>query len=156
MKSSLFILTSLVLFACGGKADVQEKKGKIESTIAVDEGKKTGTGNASEDFSMTTMKFDQEEIDLGKVKKGSKTKAVFTVTNTGKNPLNITNVQPSCGCTTASKPEKPIAPGKSEKIEIFFEPKPDQVKEQSKSVTVTANTDPAVVVLKFKAYVLPN
>jgi hypothetical protein len=156
MKNSLFILTSLVLFACGGKADVQEKKGKIESTIAVDEGKKTGTGNASADFSMTTMKFDQEEIDLGKVKKGSKTKAVFTVTNTGKNPLNITNVQPSCGCTTASKPEKPIAPGKSEKIEIFFEPKPDQVKEQSKSVTVTANTDPAVVVLKFKAYVLPN
>jgi hypothetical protein len=31
MKSSLFILTSLVLFACGGKADVQEKKGKSQT-----------------------------------------------------------------------------------------------------------------------------
>jgi hypothetical protein len=156
MRLILFCLTVLLIVSCGGQSEVKEKKGTVESTIAVDEGKKTGTGNASEDFSMTTMKFDQEEIDLGNVKKGSKTKAVFTVTNTGKNPLTITNVQPSCGCTTASKPEKPIAPGKSEKIEIFFEPKPDQVKEQNKSVTVTANTDPAVVVLKFKAYVLPN
>ena len=156
MRLILFCLIVLLIVSCGGQPEVKEKKGTVESTIAVDEGKKTGTGNASEDFSMTTMKFDQEEIDLGNVKKGSKTKAVFTVTNTGKNPLNITNVQPSCGCTTASKPEKPIAPGKSEKIEIFFEPKPDQVKEQNKSVTVTANTDPAVVVLKFKAYVLPN
>lgn len=156
MKKLIYIFSVILVSSCSSKSQVQEKKGKIESSIAVDEVKNKGTSNTSEDFGMTTMKFDQEEIDLGNVKKGSKTKAVFTVTNTGKNPLNITNVQPSCGCTTASKPDKPIAPGKSEKIEIFFEPKPEQVKEQNKSVTVTANTDPAVVVLKFKAYVLPN
>ncbi|MBM3452842.1 MAG: DUF1573 domain-containing protein [Bacteroidetes bacterium] len=145
MKNSLLILTILVTLACGGK-----------SSVAVDEGKKTVTGNASDDLSKTTMKFDNDEIDLGNVQKGSKTKAIFTVTNTGKNPLKITDVKPSCGCTTASKPENPILPGKSEKIEIYFEPNSEQVKEQIKSVTVIANTDPPVVVLKFKAYVLPN
>jgi hypothetical protein len=135
---------------------VNEKKGKIESSVGVDEPKNASSSVSGKDLGMTSMKFDKEEIDLGNVKKGSKTTAVFTVTNTGKNPLNITNVQPSCGCTTASKPEKPIPPGGSDKIEVVFEPKPDQTKEQNKSVTITANTDPAVVVLKFKAYVLPN
>ncbi len=155
MKRAFYLSVVLLFAACSSEEKVENKKGKVESSVAVDENPADAKKSKSDDFGLTTMVFDQEEIDLGKVKKGSKTKAVFTVTNTGKNPLNITNVQPSCGCTTASKPEKPIAPGKSEKIEVFFEPKPDQTKEQTKSVTITANTDPVVVVLKFKAYVLP-
>jgi hypothetical protein len=155
MKYLNFSLMVLIFVSCNSQQDIQEKKGKVESTIGVDE-PKSGITKSNDDLGLTSMKFDKEEIDLGKVKKGSKTKAVFTVTNTGKNPLNITNVQPSCGCTTASKPEKPIPPGQSDKIEVFFEPKPEQLDEQNKSVTITANTDPAVVVLKFKAFVLPN
>jgi hypothetical protein len=156
MKSIFYSMLVMSILACESKTEVNEKKGKIESSVAVDEPKNAGDSTSEKDFGLTTMKFDKEEIDLGNVKKGSKTTAVFTVTNTGKNPLNISNVQPSCGCTTASKPEKPIPPGGSDKIEVVFEPKPEQTKEQNKSVTITANTDPAVVVLKFKAYVLPN
>lgn len=156
MKKAIYFSAFLFLLSCGTDEKVESKKGKVESTVGVDENPADAKKANEDDFGQTTMKFDSEEIDLGKVKKGSATKAVFTVTNTGKNPLNITNVQPSCGCTTASKPDKPIEPGKSEKIEIEFKPKPDQTKEQMKSVTITANTDPAVVVLKFKAYVLPN
>jgi hypothetical protein len=156
MKSIFYSIFVLSLLSCGSKTEVNEKKGSVESSVAVDEPKNASSSADGQDLGLTSMKFDKEEIDLGNVKKGSKTTAVFTVTNTGKNPLNITNVQPSCGCTTASKPEKPIPPGGSNKIEVVFEPKPEQTKEQNKSVTITANTDPAVVVLKFKAYVLPN
>jgi hypothetical protein len=156
MKKQIYFSLFLFLLSCGAEEKVESKKGKVESSVAVDENPADAKKANEDDFGQTTMIFDKEEIDLGNVKKGSKTKAVFTVTNTGKNPLNITNVQPSCGCTTASKPEKPIPPGGSDKIEVVFEPKPDQTKEQTKSVTITANTDPAVVVLKFKAFVLPN
>ena len=156
MKKQIYFSLFLFLLSCGAEEKVESKKGKVESSVAVDENPADAKKANEDDFGQTTMKFDKEEIDLGNVKKGSKTTAVFTVTNTGKNPLNITNVQPSCGCTTASKPEKPIPPGGSDKIEVVFKPKPDQTKEQTKSVTITANTDPVVVVLKFKAYVLPN
>jgi hypothetical protein len=75
------------------------------------------------------------------------------VTNTGKNPLIIDKVDVSGGCTTAEKPEKPILPGKSDKISVVFHPKPGQLNEQKKTITVTANTEPKIVVLDIQAFV---
>jgi hypothetical protein len=80
-------------------------------------------------------------------------KATFVVTNTGDKPLIISDVAVSCGCTTAEKPSAPIPPGKSDKIAVVFHPKPGQLKEQKKSITVTANTMPEIVVLDIQAYV---
>ena len=77
----------------------------------------------------------------------------FIVTNTGKNPLIIEKVEASCGCTTPEKPEKPILPGKSDKINVVFHPKPGQTGEQNKTVTVTSNTSPRSTLLKIKAFV---
>jgi hypothetical protein len=97
--------------------------------------------------------FDKMEHDFGKVKVDTDNKTVFYVTNTGKKPLIIEGVSASCGCTTPTKPEQAIQPGKKDKIEVVFHPKPGQLKEQSKTVTVTANTDPKMVVLNIKAFV---
>ena len=83
-------------------------------------------------------------------------KAFFTVTNTGKKPLIIENVSASCGCTTPKKPEKPIPPGKSDRIEVGFHPRDGQLDAQEKSITVSANTDSKMEVLKIKAFVLPK
>jgi len=101
----------------------------------------------------TSLKFDKLIHDFGKVKEESDNKTVFRVTNTGKFPLIIDAVKASCGCTTPSKPTEPIAPGKSDKIEVVFHPNVGQLNKQSKTVRVTANTEPKETVLKISAFV---
>ena len=53
--------------------------------------------------------------DFGTVAKGEKVHAIFEVRNTGKAPLEITQVRPTCGCTVASF-DRTIAPGGTGKI----------------------------------------
>jgi hypothetical protein len=102
---------------------------------------------------MTTMSFDKMSHDYGKVPADTDNKTIFRVTNTGKKPLMIEKVSASCGCTTPSKPDKPIPPGKSDEIVVVFHPKETQLGQQNKTVTVIANTDPKMEVLSISAMV---
>jgi len=54
--------------------------------------------------------------DFGTVPKGEKIKAVFQVRNTGKAPLEISQVRPTCGCTVANF-DRTIAAGGTGKVE---------------------------------------
>lgn len=65
----------------------------------------------------TTMQVDPV-FDAGVVVKGEKVKAQFVVRNTGKYPLVIAEVKPSCSCTVGSKPEDPIQPGEEGIIKL--------------------------------------
>jgi hypothetical protein len=110
--------------------------------------------NATSTAGNTTLEFDKYEHSFGKVFVGTDNKHVFRVKNTGKNPLVINDASASCGCTVPKKPEKPIAPGESGEIEVIFSPKPGQTGTQSKTVTVTSNTDPSTTILTISAEVV--
>ena len=153
-------LSVLGLVACSDSNE--SKEGEVVSKIAANGSSDAELQESLKEIeeeekelaaSTTTMSFDKTTIDFGKIKEDSENKASFVVTNTGKNPLIIEKVDVSCGCTTAKKPEKPIAPGKSDKIEIVFHPKVGQLDDQNKTVTISANTDPEVQVLNIKAFV---
>jgi hypothetical protein len=60
-------------------------------------------------------KVDKMEHDFGANVKQlpDGVSATFTVTNIGKEPLLIENVQASCGCTVPAWDKSPIAPGKT-------------------------------------------
>ncbi len=58
-------------------------------------------------------KFATETINLGKIKQGVPTKAVFTVTNISNQALIIENANPTCGCTISDYTKEPIAAGKT-------------------------------------------
>lgn len=68
----------------------------------------------------TTIKFDQENFDFKDIKKGDKVSHVFTFTNTGKKPLILSSVVPTCGCTTPEYTKTPVAPGKKGSITANF------------------------------------
>ncbi len=107
----------------------------------------------AEKESVTSMSLDKMLYDFGNVKPESDNTCKFKVTNTGKKPLIIDKVSASCGCTTPHKPDQPILPGKSDYIEVGFHPKPGQVGEITKTVTIEANTEPLLTEVQIKAFV---
>lgn len=98
------------------------------------------------------MEFKSETIDYGEIKKGSDGVRIFEFTNTGDAPLVIEDVKSSCGCTVPTKPEKPILPGETGKIEVKYDT--NRVGPIRKTVTVYSNADEPVKALKIKGTVV--
>lgn len=101
----------------------------------------------------TTMQVDMV-FDAGKVVKGEVIDAKFIVKNTGKYPLVIGDVSPSCSCTIAEKPEEPIAPGESGEIKAHVTTENALVGELAKAVGIVANTEPSVTNVVIKAKII--
>jgi hypothetical protein len=64
----------------------------------------------------TSIALSESNFDFGKIKKGDKVEHVYEITNTGKNPLIISEVKPGCGCTAPDFTKEPIMPGKKGKL----------------------------------------
>ena len=104
----------------------------------------------------TSMVFNEDVHDFGSVDIETENKHSFVFTNLGKEPLQISNAKGSCGCTVPNWPREPIMPGQSGEIEVVYRPNKGQAgKAQNKTVSVTANTEPAITVLNIKALVNP-
>lgn len=93
--------------------------------------------------------FKALEINRPNIAFGADETFTFEFKNTGKTPVIISNVQTSCGCTTADKPSEPVQPGKSSKISVKYDTK--RVGDFTKTITVTTNVgDPIVLTIKGK------
>ena len=66
------------------------------------------------------FKFNEEKHDFGKIPQGKPVTAQFTFTNIGEQPLILTSVQPTCGCTIADYPKTPIKKGEKGVITVTF------------------------------------
>lgn len=78
------------------------------------------------------------EHSFGKVKPGTPLTYTFTIKNQGDTNLEITNVAPSCGCTTSDF-DKVIAPGKEGKVTLEVKKTDGYKGEITKNATVTTN-----------------
>jgi hypothetical protein len=68
------------------------------------------------------ISFDATHFDFGKISSDAKVSHRFKVTNTGKAPLNITRLNPSCGCTSTVVGKWTLAPEESTEVEVTFNP----------------------------------
>ena len=95
----------------------------------------------------------EEQFDFGTIKEadGPVTHA-FTLKNVGNAPLVITRASASCGCTKPKFSTEPIAPGKSTKIEVTYNPagRPGQF---VKTVAVYSNGKEGAFILRIKGVV---
>jgi hypothetical protein len=67
------------------------------------------------------LTLKESEFDFGKIPQGKPVIHVFEVTNNSKIPLNISNVNASCGCTTPEwEKDKVVAPGGKTKITVGY------------------------------------
>ena len=103
---------------------------------------------------LTEIKFEEYKHDFGVMDEGDAVTHYFKFTNTGSEPLILEKCKGSCGCTVPECPKVPIAPGATGKIEVKFNSK-GKKNQQTKKVTVTANTDPAQTILTIMANVTP-
>ena len=84
------------------------------TTLAI--AQKTEGPLKGEDF----ISFKEKKHDFGKIKQGTPVNYEFAFTNVTDKPVIIENAWATCGCTTPTKPEQPIAKGKNNVIKAGF------------------------------------
>jgi len=103
-----------------------------------------------------TVKFDNPILDLGSVKSNTKVKGVYKVTNQGKSYLQISELRPSCGCTSTVLGQWALQPQESSLIEVTLDTT-GLKGDVTKSIQVVTN-DPQnpTPLLTLKAKVIPD
>lgn len=99
----------------------------------------------------TEMTFKYTDHNFGSVPNGSDVSYEFEFINTGKNPLVISNVSTSCGCTTPSWPREPIPSKGRAVIKVKYDS--NRIGNFSKTITVMSNAKNSPVVLSIKGNV---
>lgn len=99
------------------------------------------------------LKFVTEVHDFGTVVEGPQATHEFHFKNEGKEPLILSNVRASCGCTVPSWPKEPILPGKESTIIATYntQGRPGQF---SKTITVESNAEGGNKILTIKGEVI--
>jgi hypothetical protein len=99
--------------------------------------------------------FEEKTHDFGDITQGDVVKKVFTFKNTGTEPLILSNVQTTCGCTAPQWPREPIAPGASAELTIQFNSTGKQGK-QNKVITIFSNATNAQERVTITTFVAPK
>jgi hypothetical protein len=116
--------------------------------IASAQDTKTATPNPN----APEFKFEKMEYNFGTIKQGDKVDYEFVFTNVGKEPLIISSVNGSCGCTVPEFPKEPIKKGEKGKIKVTFNSAGKQGM-QDKTVTINSNAATNPIVLHIKGNV---
>jgi hypothetical protein len=95
--------------------------------------------------------FEKDVHDFGTIPYSGNGTYEFKFTNTGKEPLVISNAKGSCGCTVPSWPKEPILKGHSGVINVQYDTK--RPGPFTKTVTVSSNGKTAEKVLTIKGTV---
>ncbi len=142
----VMFLTSFFLLSC---------KSKGEGAVTSDMIHITATASSEkEDYNGPVMTFDQDTLFFEPMAVGEKLSHVFQFVNSGRSPLLISGVYPSCGCTTMKDwPKDAIAPGQSGQISIEFNSTGNSGK-VDKTITVSTNSEPTNVVLHLVGEIL--
>ncbi len=154
-----FFFAAFVLFAvsCKNEAKSGETKPADATTTAAanptDPAATPATPTEPEvdpNLPKTSIEFATMEHDFGTIKQDQKVTHSFKFKNSGKEPLIIASAKGSCGCTVPEWPKEPVAPGAEGEIKVEFN-SGKKAGQQSKTVTIQANTDPNPTRLTIKA-----
>lgn len=130
----LLLLSLFAIFAMGA---INAQDNKVQNTIPANGAKIT---------------FTALEHNYGTLQKGGNGDCVFEYTNTGNEPLILSSVRASCGCTTPNWTKEPVMPGQKGQIKVHYNT--NNVGGFTKTITVQSNAvDNPRMVLKIKGNV---
>jgi hypothetical protein len=159
---SAIALSVVLLASCSqGKDDQAEKIKALEDKIAAMEGGSPVVAEMAQpatDADPSTLggfQFSEMTYDFGTINEGQVIERVFNFTNNGQAPLVISNITASCGCTSPDWTKSPVQPGKTGFVKVVFN-SAAKSGAQSPTVTIQANTNPAVTRLSMSGSVTPK
>ena len=91
----------------------------------------------AENQNAPVITFEKTTHDYGTVNKGGDGSCEFKFKNTGIEPLILSNVTTSCGCTVPEWPREPLLKGKSSSIKVKYDT--NRVGQINKYITVLSN-----------------
>jgi hypothetical protein len=92
---------------------------------------------SAQDDNKAEFKFNEEKHDFGKIAQGKPVTTVFDFVNVGQEPLILTEVKPTCGCTIADYTKTPVKKGEHGSIKITYNAAVAQP--FNKTIIVTSN-----------------
>jgi len=92
--------------------------------------------------------WSTETYEFGSIEQGVPATAEFVLTNEGKQPLIITDVKKTCGCTVPAYNDEPIMPGKSSTIKATYNAKKAGPFTKTIKVYTTLSDQPILLKLK--------
>lgn len=98
------------------------------------------------------FKFETETYDFGKIPQGTPVTYEFKFENVGAEPLIISKVESTCGCTVPEYTKTPIKPGDQGSVRVTFNAA--QAAPFSKMVTIRSNAKTPVKALYIKGTVV--
>lgn len=96
-------------------------------------------------MAQAVIKFEKTTINFGKFMEDKVQTGLFVFTNTGNKPLVIQQAYGSCGCTVATPPTDPIAPGEQGVIKVTYNGKNKFKGFFKKPITVRSNATNNIV-----------
>lgn len=96
-----------------------------------------GVAAHAQDNQKAEFKFNEEKHDFGKIPKGTPVTTIFEFTNVGTEPLILSEVRPTCGCTIADYTKAPVLKGQKGTIKITYNAA--VASPFSKTIVVTSN-----------------
>ena len=97
---------------------------------------------------------NKETHNFGQIEWKRPVTVEYTITNTGNQPLVLTNVTTSCACAVADWTKEPIAPGAKGIVKASFDAK--ALGRFEKSVGIYSNATPNLVYLKTHPFAIGN
>lgn len=102
----------------------------------------------------TAINWSETTHDFGKIKVNVPVTHQFIFTNKGSEPIIVTSVKASCGCTVADYSKEPIAPGQKGFVKATFNAAQPGI--FKKTVTVYANVEGSPIQLMIQGEVVNN
>ncbi len=95
---------------------------------------------------------NKETHNFGQIEWKKPVTVEYSITNTGNQPLVLTNITTSCACAVAEWTKEPIAPGAKGMVKATFDAK--ALGHFEKTVGIYSNATPNLVYLKFAGEVV--
>ena len=100
------------------------------------------------------FKFEKETHDFGKIPQGKPVSVEFKFTNTGNEPLIITNIESVCGCTVPKYTNTPVLKGQTGTISVTYNAA--ALAPFSKGLTIRSNAKTPIKVIYIKGEVVAS
>lgn len=95
------------------------------------------------------FKFEKETHDFGKIPMSKPVSVEFKFVNVGDEPLILTKVETTCGCTVPTYTQTPVKKGETGLIKVTYTPAGAALP-FSKSITINSNAKTPTKVLYIK------